>query len=126
MDGRAAELREENVRVLLCDHLVARLAQRPERDLVRHRRGRDEDGLFLAEQLRGQLLEPVDGRVLALLLVADLGRRDRRAHLGARLRLRVGAELDHQTPLGASTPTGAGSPERSGWSSNRYRTTARL
>ena len=65
-------------------------------------------------------LEAVDGRVLAALLVPHLGRRDRGAHLLRRLRLGVGAEVDHQTPLGASTtPAAAGSADRSGCSSKQ-------
>jgi hypothetical protein len=111
---RAAELGEQDVRVLLRDDLVARTPERAKRDLVRHRRRRDEDRLRLAEQGRGAALELVDGRVLAPLLVADLGRCDRGAHLRRRLRLRVRAELDH-APLGASMPAAAaGSAERSG------------
>src|SRR5439155_26817200 len=115
--GGPAELGEKDVRVLLGDHLVAGLTEGAERDLVRHRRSRDEDRFLQAEELRSPPLELVDGRVLALLLVADLGGRDRRAHLGRGSRLRVRAEIDHQTPFGASTPAGAGSAERSGWSS---------
>ena len=90
--------------------------ERPQRDLVRHRRRRDEDRLLLPEQLRRAALELVHGRVLAPLLVADLGRGDRRAHLRARLRLRVRAEVDHHAPFDAST-AGSGSAARSGWSS---------
>ena len=40
-------------------------------------------------------LELVDGRILADLLVADLGVRDRLAHRRRRLRRRVGTEVDH-------------------------------
>ena len=67
----------------------------PQRDLVRHRRGRDEDGLLLAEQRGAAALELEHGRVLALLLVADDRLGDRPAHLGRRLGERVGAEVDH-------------------------------
>ena len=70
------------MRVLLGEQLVAGLGEEAQRDLVRHRRGREEDRLLLAEQPRRALLELVDGRILALLLVADLGRGDRRAHPG--------------------------------------------
>jgi hypothetical protein len=85
----AAELREQDVRVLFRDDLVARFAERLERDLVRHRRGRHEDGDLLSEKQRGQLLQPVDRRVLPLLLVPDLRGGDRGPHLRARLRLRI-------------------------------------
>ncbi len=83
VDGRPAELVEEDVRHRLGDDLVARLGQRAKRDLVRHRRRREEDGLLVAEQRRGALLERDDGRVLALLLVPDDGIGDRAAHLRA-------------------------------------------
>ena len=66
--------------VLLADELVARLGVQPQRDLVRHRRRREVDRLLLAEQRRGARLELVDGRILALLLVADVGGGDRGAH----------------------------------------------
>ncbi len=103
-DGRAALLVEEDVRGLLGEQLVARLGEDPQRDLVRHRRRRQEDRLLLAEERGGAPLELVDGRVLALLLVADLRVRDRRAHRLRRPRGRVGAEVDHgraRYPLGA-------------------------
>ena len=92
---RAALLREQDVRVLLGEQLVARLGEDPARDLVRHRRGRQVDRVLLPEQLGGAPLELEDGRVLALLLVADLGARHRLAHAARRLRRRIGAEIDH-------------------------------
>jgi hypothetical protein len=55
----------------------------------------------VAEQLGRAPLELVDGRVLAQLLVADLRRRDRGAHLGAWAAGGVGAEVDH---VGAKLP----------------------
>ena len=70
---RAAELGDHDVRRLLDDELGAALAEDRERDLVAHRRGREVDRLLLAEQLGAAALELEDGRVLALLLVADLG-----------------------------------------------------
>ena len=59
---------------------VAALAEDRERDLVRHRRRRQVDGLLVPEQRRAAPLELEHGRVLALLLVADLGARHRLAH----------------------------------------------
>ena len=97
--GRAALLREQDVRVLLGEQLVARLGEDPARDLVRHRRRRQVDRLLLAEQLGGAPLELEHGRVLALLLVADLGVRHRRAHRRRRLRRGIGAEIDHAENL---------------------------
>ena len=70
-----------------------------ERDLVRHRRGRQEDRALLAEQLGDALLQLVDARILALLLVADLGCGDRGAHAGRRPGGGVGAEIDHGQSL---------------------------
>ena len=95
MDGRPAQLVTEDVSHLLSEHLVAGLREGAKRDLVRHRRRRQEHGLLLAEQGSGPLLERDDGRILPLLLVPDDGIRDRAAHVGRRLRERVGAEIDH-------------------------------
>ena len=80
MNGGAAELRDEDVTALLADELVAELGMQAQRDLVRHRRAREEDRLVLPEQPRRALLELVDGRVLTLLLVADGRRGDRGPH----------------------------------------------
>src|SRR5215212_12141992 len=55
--GGSAELGDQNVGVLLCEHLVTGLAVQPERDLVRHRRRGHVDRFFLPEQRRRALLE---------------------------------------------------------------------
>ncbi len=102
VDGRPAELGDEDVAVLLADQLVAELGVQADRDLVRHRRGRQEDRLVLAEQPRRALLELVDRRVLAPLLVADRGGRDRGAHARRRPGGGVRAEVDHGRSLSAS------------------------
>jgi hypothetical protein len=83
------------MRHLLGEHLVAGLSERAERDLVRHRGRREENSLFLAEQFGRPLLERDHGRVLALLLVPDLGIGDRPPHVGRGLGQCVGAEVDH-------------------------------
>ena len=49
---RASRLVAEDVRPGLGDDLVSGLGREPERDLVRHRRGRDEHGRLLPEQRR--------------------------------------------------------------------------
>ncbi len=66
-----------------------------QRDLVRHRRGGQEDRLRLPEQDRRTRLELVDRRILALLLVAHPSGGDRRAHARRRLRGGIGAQVDH-------------------------------
>jgi hypothetical protein len=96
MHRRAAELGNEDVRQLLGDQLVAGLAEHAQRDLVRHRRGRHEDRVLVAQDLGRPPLELVDGRVLPDLLVTDLGVRHRLAHRLRRLRRRIGAEIDHR------------------------------
>ena len=95
MRGGPTELRQHDVRVLLDEQRVARAAEDVQRDLVRHRRGRQEDRLLVPEELGPSPLELVDGRVLALLLVADGGVRDRVTHRPRRLGQGVGAEIDH-------------------------------
>ena len=74
---------------------VARSPRISERDLVSHRRRREVDRLFLPEQLGAAAFELEDGRILAVLLVADLGVRHRLAHRLRRLRLGIRAEIDH-------------------------------
>jgi hypothetical protein len=92
---RPAELGDEDVRQLLGDQLVAGLAEHAKRDLVRHRRRRNEDGVLVAEEIGRAPLELVDGRILADLLVAHFGVRDCLPHGFGRLRRRIGAEVDH-------------------------------
>ena len=84
MDSPGPPLRRHHVRPLLRDEQSAGLAQE-ERDLVRHRRGREEERLLLAEQLGRPALKLVDRRILAQLLVADLGGGHRGAHPRRRL-----------------------------------------
>ena len=78
------------------DHVVARAAEELERELVGHRPRRDEQRRLLAEQGGDPLLQRDDARVLAVLVVADLGRGDRGAHRLGRARDGVGAEVDHR------------------------------
>ena len=83
------------MRALLDDQLAAALSEDRQRNLVAHRRGRQVDRLFLAEQLGRPPFEREHRRVFALLLVADLGVRHRVAHRSRRPRLGVGTEVDH-------------------------------
>jgi hypothetical protein len=66
----------------------------PDRDLVAHRPGREEERRLVAEQLGDALLEPRGGRVGEALLVSDLGLGDRAPHALGRTRLRVAEEVD--------------------------------
>ena len=92
---RAAVLVDDDVRLLLRDEHVPRPRVELQRDLVRHRRGRHEERRLLPEERRGALLEEVDGRVLAPLLVADVRGGDRRTHPVRRPRGGVRTKIDH-------------------------------
>ena len=78
------------------DHIVAGPGQQSQRDLVGHGAGRQPERSLLAEQCRALLLQRVDRRILAELVVADRRRRDHRAHRRRRPRDGVGAEIDHR------------------------------
>jgi hypothetical protein len=74
----------------------------PFHKLVEGARWRDAqvgDGAYpervLRQHLRDPLLEPVDRRILAELIVADLGSGHRLPHFVGGPRHRVGAEVDH-------------------------------
>jgi len=101
--GRAAELGDQEVRVLFRDQLVARLGEHTQRDLVRHRRRGNEDGIVVAEQLGHTALELVDSGVLTQLLVAHLGGGNGLPHRGRRLRGGIGAEVDHDLIVAAQS-----------------------
>ena len=107
---RAAGLVDEHVRALLRQQLTAACAEQPQGDLVRHRRCRNEESGLLPEQLGCTTLELVHRRILAPLLIAELGRRDRRVHLSRRLRGGVGAEVDHAPSLAAHGGRGGHRP----------------
>ena len=96
---RPAVLVDHDVRVALRDEDVARARVQLQRDLVRERRGRQEQRRLVPEQGRGALLQRVDGRVLPALLVADVRRGDRGPHAGGRTGGRVGPEVDHGRTL---------------------------
>ena len=96
VDRRAAPLVDQDVRPLLRDELAAGPAEHAQRDLVRHRRRRQEERRLVAEQRGHAALQLVRGRILALLLVADFGSGHRLEHPGRRLRDGVGAQVDHR------------------------------
>ena len=96
VNRRAAPLVDEHMRALLGEEHPARFRLGAQRGLVRHRRGRKKERRLVPEQLGHPPLKLVDGRILEVLLVADLGGRHRSEHFGGRLRHRVRAEVDHR------------------------------
>ena len=64
------------------ENFVARPAMRQDRDLVAHRAGGQENRRLLTKQRRHAIAEFQDSRIVAVLLVADLGREHRRFHPG--------------------------------------------
>ena len=100
--GRAATLRGEHMRLGRADDLVARPAVHQHRNLVAHGAGGQEHRRLLAEQIGDPLLQPVGGRILAALLVADLGLGHCLAHAGRRLGLGVAVEVDQAVLRGGT------------------------
>ncbi len=91
--GHRPHLVVEDVAPLLDDDLGPGAPVDPQRDLVPHRAGRDEEGRLEAEDLGRPLLEASDRRVLAVDVVADLGLGHGAAHRRRRLRDGVGTEV---------------------------------
>ncbi len=90
----APGLVQHEVRLGRHEHVVARSRQAAQRDLVGHRaRGQEERGLE-AEQRGDLVLQPVDRRILAVLVVADLRLGHGAAHRGARQGHRIRAQVD--------------------------------
>jgi hypothetical protein len=96
VDRGPSPLVDQDVRPLFGDDLAPGPAEHAECGLVRHRGGREEERCLVPEQLGHAALQLVGGRILALLLVADLGGRHRGEHPCRRLRDGVGAEVDHR------------------------------
>ena len=84
------------VRGVVADQLVARLGGRTDRDLVGHRPRRDEQGGLFAQEARHPLLQPVDSRVIAEHIVADLCRGDGRTHPCGRPRDGIAAQINRR------------------------------
>ncbi len=95
MNGGAAELVDDDVRVLMRKEHVSGAAVQLQGDLVRHRRRRQEQRALLAEQQRGSLLKLVDRGIFTHLLVADICCREGGAHPRSWARDGVGAQVDH-------------------------------
>src|SRR5882724_4671825 len=79
---------------LMRQDLVTGPAMRQRCRDVAHGAGGHEHGGLLAEQIGHALAQHIHGRIVTELLVADLGPRDRLAHLRRRAGLGVGEEID--------------------------------
>jgi hypothetical protein len=90
----AGRLVDDHVMLAAGDRLLAPAQVRHLGDEVAHRARGDEQAGFLAEQLRGSLLEGSDGRIVAEDVVADLCVGHGTAHLGGRTGDGVGAEIE--------------------------------
>src|SRR3954466_15315827 len=66
---------------LLADDLLAGAGVDLDGDLVPHAAAGNEDGGLAREYLGGAMLEPIDGRVFAIHVIADLGFRHGATHL---------------------------------------------
>ena len=90
----AAYLEDQRMRLLADDHLVAPAGVRQQRREVALRpAGREKRRLF-AQPLRRHLLKPIDRRVFAEDVVAQLRVRHRLAHFGRRQRDGIAAQVD--------------------------------
>ena len=77
-----AAFARDDMRGLMRQDFVAGPAMHQRRCDVAHGAGGHEHGGLLAEQIGHALAQQVHGRIVADLLVADLGARDRLAHPG--------------------------------------------
>ncbi len=92
---RATRLIDVGMRLRAEQRLGAARAMRQHRGQIAHRAARHQHRRFLAQSVGGHPLEPVDGRILAVNVVAQFRARHRLAHLGGRQRDRVAAQIDH-------------------------------
>ena len=93
--GRTTRLVEIGVGARAEHRLGAARAVHEHRDQVAHRAAGDQQGGFLAHRVRRHRLEPIDGGILAVNVVAQLGARDSLAHFGRRQGDGVATEIDH-------------------------------
>ena len=84
----------EDVAALLADDLLPMRGVQLDRDLVAHGSAGHEQRRLAAEDLSRALLQPVDGRVFAVNVVADLGFEHGAPHLGRGLGDGVAAQVD--------------------------------
>ena len=94
-----AELGAGDVGARLAQHLLARSDQAPDGEHVGHRAGRCEQRGLVPEHPRDPLLERAHGGVLAVHVVADLGRGHGAPHRVGRAGDGVAAEVDHADNL---------------------------
>ena len=92
--GGAAGFVAQQVAAGAGQHHVAVAGERADRRLIGHRAARHEQCRRHAEALRGDRLQAVDGRILAVDVVADLGRGHRRAHRRGRAGDGVAPQVD--------------------------------
>jgi hypothetical protein len=93
--SRAARLVEIGVGARAEHRLGAARAMHQHRDQVAHRTAGDQQRRLLAHRGRRHRLEPVNGGVFAVDVVAQLGARDCLAHFRSRQGHRVAAQIDH-------------------------------
>ena len=92
--GMGAAFAGDDMRGLMRQNFVAGPAMHQRRRDVAHGAGGHEHGGLLAEQIGDALAQQIDGRIVADLLVADLGPRDRLAHGRRRAGLGVRQQVD--------------------------------
>ena len=99
----------EDVRGLMRQDLVAGAAMHQRRGDVAHGAGGHEHRGLLAEQIGDALAQHIHRRIVADLLVADLGPRHRLAHAGCRAGLGVREQVDaNRWLLGIARGRGVG------------------
>jgi hypothetical protein len=72
------------MRLLLEQDLVTRAAVHRKCHLIAHGAGRKEEARLLAQEIGHHVLQEIDGRIFALLLVAHFGFRHSSSHRGSR------------------------------------------
>ena len=77
------------------DHFLPVLGVQLDRDGVAHGAGGHEQRGFLAGDFGRALLQPVDGGIFAVNVVADLGLHHGAPHLGRGLGHGIAAQIDH-------------------------------
>ena len=92
--GRSPGLVPDRVRLAADDHIVSGAGERAQRNLVRHRAAGQPERCFFAQQRGDALLQRVHRRVVAVLVITDGGRGDRRSHCRGWTGDRIRAQVD--------------------------------